>query len=286
MLIIAGAAWFAHAHGASFPLLSPAGPVGLAERSIMLFTFALSGIVVIPVFFLLFYFSYRYRAGHPKARAHHHPEWDHPTRFHEVFWWLIPSLIIAVLAVVAWRSSAFLNPYNPIGAAPALTVEVVALDWKWLFIYPDQGIASVNRLELPAGVPVHFLLTADAPMNSFWIPALGGQIMAMPGMTTQLNLEARATGTYDGASANISGEGFAGMAFAAVSVSPEEFDAWVKEAKSAHRPLDATAYRALAAPSSYVPPTLYSSVSSGLFPSIMMSYMEPSGATTSMMMRM
>ncbi len=159
-----------------------------------------------------------------------------------------------------------------------MTIEVVALDWKWLFIYPDEGIATVNQVEFLAGVTVHFYFTADAPMNSFWIPSLGGQIMVMPGMTTQLNLMSDGTGTYTGRSANISGQGFSGMTFTAKSVSNSDFAAWVTVAKAASSSLDRASYSTLAAPSSYVPVTYYSAVENGLFDSILMQYI----ATSSM----
>ena len=204
LALAAATAWYLH--GASLPVLDPKGPVGAAELRVMIITVLLCAIVVVPVFILLFYFAWKYRAGNTATHVDHSPDWDHDNWVAETIWWLVPAAIIAFLAVLAWQSSYALDPYKPLAsAAPPLTVQVVALDWKWLFIYPEQGIASVNLVEFPADVPVRFELTADAPMNSFWVPSLGGQIMVMPGMQTQLNLMASRVGDYQGASANISG---------------------------------------------------------------------------------
>jgi cytochrome o ubiquinol oxidase subunit 2 len=256
-------------------LLTPAGPVGQGELSVMLLTLLLSAVVVVPVFFLLFYFAWRYRASNPHAKGNHAPNWDHDSVLAEVVWWLVPAFIVLVLSSVAWRSSHELDPYRPLSAAQPLTVEVVALDWKWLFIYPAQGVATVNELEFPAGVPVRFVLTADAPMNSFWIPKLGGQIMVMPGMQTQLSLMANAPGTFDGYSANISGDGFAGMAFAAKAVTQADFDAWVAAVQASSTPLSRERYQSLRAPSAYVKPSTYAPVDLRLYTDIIDALMPP-----------
>jgi cytochrome o ubiquinol oxidase subunit 2 len=271
--LVAAAALLAHARGAAMPIFSPAGPVAAAELRLILATFALSGVVVVPVFVALFSFAWRYRIEGPAAQAEHSPDWDHDSALAEFSWWLVPAIIIAILGYLAWQSAHQLDPYKPLPGGAPLTVDVVALDWKWLFIYPASGVASVNELVIPEGVPVTFELTADAPMNSFWIPALGGQIMVMPGMMTQLNLEADTPGTYDGFSANISGAGFSGMAFKTRAVSPAAFAAWTASAASSS-PLE---YAALAAPSQDLPPATYSGAPGGLLDSIIMGYMEPSG---------
>ena len=255
-------------HWGDMAVLNPAGSIAYEERSVMLITFALCAIVVIPVFFMLFYFAWKYRASNFKTISHHLPEWDH-TRGAEVVTWIVPSVIIALLAVLAWQSSHALDPYRPLKGEP-LTVEVVALDWKWLFIYPDQNIASINLLEIPVDRPVHFELTADAPMNSLWIPQLGGQIMVMPGMQTQLYLSADRTGDFNGFSGNISGDGFAGMAFTARAVSASDFEAWVASAQRSGVPLDDASYSALALPSEYNPVTLYAPVQESLYTDTMM----------------
>ena len=265
--------------GVSVPILQPAGPVAAEELRVMLVTLSLSGIIVVPVFVLLFYFAWRYRDQHPEAQQRHDPNWDHDDLAAEFSWWLVPGIIIAILAVIAWQSSNALDPYKPLKSdVPPLEVEVVALEWKWLFLYPRQGIASVQLLEIPAGTPVHFTLTADAPMNSFWIPQLGGQIMVMPGMTTQLYLMASRTGDFAGYSANISGRGFSSMAFTARAVPPEEFAAWVARVKAASTtPLFWYDYKTLAAPGENAAPRAYSSFAPALYLDIISSYGDMSG---------
>jgi cytochrome o ubiquinol oxidase subunit 2 len=268
--------------GANIPVLEPAGPIAFQERSVIFITLLLCAIVVIPVFVLLFWFAWKYRASSPEAHVQHRPDWDHANIAFEFAWWLVPTAIIAVLSVVMWQSAHALDPYKPIPGNDSLTIEVVALDWKWLFIYPAQGIASLNLLELPQNVPVTFKITADAPMNSFWIPQLGGQIMAMPGMVTQLNLLASKLGTYNGFSANISGEGFAGMTFKVNAVSANDFDAWVQSTQSSSTPLSLAAYTALAEPSEYNSPAQYAPVDGDLYADIVMKYMMPASTTASM----
>lgn len=258
------------------PLLQPAGPVAAQQRSVILLTILLCSLVVIPVFGMLFYVARTFRADSPIARDRL-PAIDEDPRM-ELIWWAVPAVIIGILAVVAWRTSHSLDPYEPLpGSERGLEVRVIALEWKWLFIYPQYGIASVNALKLPAGVPVHFVLTADAPMNSFWIPQLGGQIMVMPGMTTQLYLQADQPGTYGGFSANMSGEGFSSMTFDAEAMPAEAFAQWVAAVlgNPASAPLDRVAYESLARPSSYVPPVQYAPVESGLYDAVVRSFMAP-----------
>jgi cytochrome o ubiquinol oxidase subunit 2 len=273
-LAIAGIATYAYLHGADLSILNPQGPIGQQERWVIVTTVLLSSIVVIPVFFILFLFAWRYRASSSTARAEHEPNWDHDNWLAECIWWLVPTAIIIALSIIAWRSTHTLDPFKQIqGSEPPIVVDVIALDWKWLFIYPEQGIATVNMVEFPANAPVHFYITSDAPMNSLWIPSLGGQIMAMPGMTTQLNLLANKSGTFKGFSANISGDGFAGMTFDAKSVSEDDFNAWVQSVKQGSNPLDDATYAELAQPSEYNPVTYYSSVAGDLFTENVMKYM-------------
>lgn len=279
VFLIGATVWYLST--ADIAILDPAGPIAFFERRVILLTILLSGIVVVPVFGLLFYVAWKYRAGAPAAEAHHAPDWDHDSRAAELSWWLVPSVIIAVLSVVAWVSSYALDPYKPLLAAGGaggdkpLEIQVVALEWKWLFIYPEQKIASVNMLEIPVGTPVHFHLTADAPMNSFWVPRLGGQIMVMPGMSTQLYLRADKAGEYAGASANISGEGFSGMSFIVRAVSKSEFDAWVASVYASSGPLDASVYKVLAASSSYDRPATYSLLHPNLYNETLMHSIDP-----------
>jgi cytochrome o ubiquinol oxidase subunit 2 len=276
LLLVSIAVALTYLHGINFPILQPAGPVAFGERRVIIITLLLCAIVVVPVFVILFSFAWMFRADRPRARHRHLPDWDHHSAAIEASWWLVPTVIVFFLSVLAWNTSHALDPYKPLqGSGDPITVEVVALDWKWLFIYPQLGIASVNMLEIPLEAPVHFELTADAPMNSFWIPQLGGQIMVMPGMMTQLNLLASRTGTFNGFSGNISGDGFSGMAFTAKSVSQADFENWVNAIRVSQNPLTASSYAALERPSEYDPAAYYSSVDADLYSGIMMKFMAP-----------
>lgn len=263
--------------GVNIAVLQPAGPVAAGELRVIIVTLLLCSIIVIPVFVLLFFFAWKYRASAPGVHVHHRPDWDHDNKEAEFFWWLVPTVIIAVLSVVAWKSSHALDPSVQLhGEGEPMTIQVVALDWKWLFIYPQQNIASVNIVEFPENTPIRFELTADAPMNSFWIPRLGGQIMVMPGMTTQLSLLASEIGMFDGFSANISGRGFSGMAFTVKSLSSGDFEQWVQSIRQASStPLTFSAYSALAVPSEYDPVAYFSPVDPNLYTSIIMKFMMP-----------
>jgi cytochrome o ubiquinol oxidase subunit 2 len=238
-------------------LLHPKGQVGTEEKDLIITTVLLMLIVVIPVMILTLFFAWRYRETNPK-KVGHAPRWaDNHTI--ELVVWGIPVLIVLTLAVIAWKSSHELDPYKPLTIngntnVPQLNIDVVALDWKWLFIYPDQGVASLNKLVFPAHKPVAFHITSDAAMNSFFIPQLGGQIYAMAGMQTQLHLIADEPGTYAGISANFSGAGFADMRFDAVATPDEKsFDDWVAEAKASGNNLDLTSFKALASEKQPIP---------------------------------
>lgn len=271
VLIVSLFVAFGYVHRSELVLLTPQGAIAMEEREIIGITILLASFVVVPVFFLLGIFIWKYRFNNPHAVRKHTPDWDHDNWIMEMFWWSIPALIILLLSLVIWRSSHELDPYKPIeGYGAPLTVEVVSLNWKWLFIYPEQGIATVNMVEIPVGRPVRFILTSDAPMNSFWVPSLAGQIMTMPGMKTELNLIASTEGEYAGSSGNISGEGFAGMRFNTVVVSPSEFETWVQSVKGGSAILTHAEYESLALPSKNVAPTFYSEVSANLFDTIVM----------------
>jgi cytochrome o ubiquinol oxidase subunit II len=240
-------------------------------------------IVVIPVFFLLFYFAWRYRDVEGN-HSRYTPNWEHNT-LEEFIWWAVPFAIVGVLAVITWSSSHALDPYQPLAATSTpIVINVVALDWKWLFIYPEQHIATVNYLEIPAGVPIEFHLTADAPMNSLWIPKLSGQIMAMPGMTTELHMEADHSGTFEGLSGNFSGDGFSGMHFPVQAVTLQNFKTWVGLMQESKKTLDSKTYEQLVAPSSDNPPAFYSSVDPGIFTAILDKYIEPPSRSLQAMM--
>lgn len=257
-------------------VLEPAGTVGEKERTLIWLALGLALIVVIPVYVMLFAFAWRYREG-AKKKAVYSPELS-GSRMAETVWWLIPAALITILSAVTWRSSHELDPYRSIasGTRP-LKIQVVAMDWKWLFIYPDQDVASVNFVKFPKDTPLDFQITSDAPMNSFWIPQLGGQIYAMPGMMTQLHLIANRTGSFRGSSANISGKGFSRMTFTAESSSRADYDAWTKSLKGSSEALDVPAYGRLARPG-VSPVRHYSSVKDGLFEAQIVKYLVPSSS--------
>ncbi|MBP7770324.1 MAG: ubiquinol oxidase subunit II [Candidatus Pacebacteria bacterium] len=254
-----------------FPVLDPAGAIGLAERGLMLHAVEFMLIVAIPVYILLFFFAYRYRVGNKKAK--YAPDVEHG-KLEELVWWVVPLEIVLVLGALTWGSTHQLDHKRALEGGPPLQVQVVALDWKWLFIYPQQGIATVNYLVMPTNRPVRFSITADAPMNSFWIPALGGQIYAMTGMATELNLVANEPGVYKGAGANYSGDGFAKMKFVASAVPEADFDAWVAGIKAATGTLSYPAYQELARPTIAEAPSYYAAVEPGLFDAVIMQFMD------------
>ena len=266
--------WFKHSNVQVF---NTAGSVGEKERNLMFFALGLSLVVVIPVFALLFFFAWHYREGNKK-----HAKYSPNLSGHwaaESVWWLIPTILITILSVVAWNSSHALDPYKELSSSKkTMTIQVVALDWKWLFIYPKQHVASVNQFYMPVGTPVKFQITSDAPMNSFWVPQLGGQIYAMPGMATQLNLVADRPGDFHGSSANISGKGFSRMDFTAHAGSEKGFQAWIKNAEQ-HPALTRQAYDKLAKPSEANKVAYYSSPESDLFNQVILKYIVPQTKT-------
>lgn len=255
----------------TFAVLQPSGTIAEDERHLIILASLMSLIVVIPVFILTGLIVWRYRADNHRAK--YQPNWDH-NRVAESIWWLIPGILIAILAVITWQSTHALDPTKAIASnKPTLHVQVIALNWKWLFIYPEQHIATVNHLMLPVGRPVHFDITSDAPMNSFWIPQLGGQIYAMTGMSTQLNLRADKAGDYRGSSANISGSGFARMTFTATAMPETSFQAWLSTTAQKGLPtLDKQSYAALAKPSTGNS-EVYSSVEPGIYQTTVHKYM-------------
>lgn len=234
-------------HDKNIPVLNPTGEIGRQQRDLIVFTVLLAAVVVLPVFTLLAVFSMKYRQDNKKAK--YNPEWSESTKL-EVIWWGIPILIIIVLSIVTWMTSHSLDPYRAIKSdKPALEVQVVALQWKWLFIYPEQKIATVNDLTVPANRPVHFNLSADAPMSAFWIPSLGSQIYSMNAMNSQLNLKANHLGHFKGYNTNINGEGYSKMVFDVPVVSEASFDRWVEKARQSHLSLSESEYEMLARPS-------------------------------------
>lgn len=268
-LAVGGLAFYLQRY--NIPVLMPEGVIADKQRNLIIFATLLGLLVVVPVFIMLFFVALKYREGNTKAK--YSPDWD-SNRWIEGLWWGIPLVIIAVLGVVTWQSSHELDPYRPLDSErKPLNVQVVALQWKWLFIYPDQGIASVNALHMPANTPVNFEITADAPMNSFWVPSLGSQIYAMSGMTSKLHLEANNTGSYDGMSANISGEGFSKMRFKANAMSVADFNEWVAKTQNSPDGLDMARYDTLANPGVEESPSYYVLKKGDLYDTIVMKYM-------------
>lgn len=266
LLLILILAYGRHANF-NMQVLNPKGQIAGRERALIFEAALLMLIVVIPVYLMTFFIAVKYREGNKKAK--YSPDWDGNRKI-EITWWAIPGIIIAILAVITYKSSHDLDPYKSISSAKRpLTVQVVSLDWKWLFIYPKQNIATVNFLELPLGRPVNFEITSDAPMNSFWIPQLGGQIYAMSGMETKLSLIADHPGDYRGSSANISGRGFSEMTFTARAAGQSDFAQWVKYAKMSPLAMNLDAYKQLAQPSTLDQPAYYSSVKVDLFGNIL-----------------
>src|ERR1700722_9754548 len=242
-------------------VLDPHGPVGKAERVILFDSTAIMLAVVIPVIVLTLVFAWWFRAKNKQER--YRPDWGYSGRI-EMIIWSIPALVILFLGGIAWTGSHDLDPPAPLEESKApLDIEVISLDWRWLFIYPHEGIASLNRLAVPAGVPLRFRLTSTTVMNSFFVPQLGSQIYSMPNMVTRLNLEADQSGTFEGLSAMFSGDGFSDMRFDLVSMGSEAFKDWVSTTKTRGGVLDAATFEALARPAKAEGAQTYARVSEG-----------------------
>jgi cytochrome o ubiquinol oxidase subunit II len=247
--------------------LDPHGPIGAAERTILLNATTIMLAVVVPVIVATLAFAYWFRAGNRKAV--YLPDWSYSGSI-EVVVWSIPTLIVLFLGGIAWIGSHDLDPPRAIaGDAAPIHVEVVSMDWKWLFIYPDLNVASVNRLVAPVGAPISLRLTSASVMNSFFVPQLGSQIYTMSGMTTRLNLEADRSGIFPGISAQFSGSGFSDMRFEMAAVAKEDFDKWIAAAHAGGGALDAQSYSALAKPSAAVAPMTFGAVAPDLFENVL-----------------
>ncbi|MCU7646448.1 ubiquinol oxidase subunit II [Pseudomonas piscis] len=256
--------------GCNLIVFNSKGQIATDERNLIILATALMLLVVIPAIVLMFVFAWRYRSTNKRAR--YSPGWASSHRIEAVVWG-VPLLIIVILGIVTWRTTHSLDPYKPIASDnPPLNVQVVATDWKWLFIYPDLGIASVNELALPVHTPVSFTITSDAAMTSFFIPALGGQIYAMAGMQTRLHLIANETGQFRGIAANYNGPGFSDMHFTTQSQTPAQFEAWVQRVRQGPLRLDQQSYAVLARPTLGHPIQHYASVEPGLFQVIVDKY--------------
>ncbi|UYG06573.1 ubiquinol oxidase subunit II [Halomonas sp. M4R1S46] len=259
--------------GCSSALLDPKGQIGEEQRTLILTAFGLMQIVVVPVIVMTLLFAWRYRRSNRDAT--YQPDWAHSNKIEAVVW-LIPCVIIAFLALLTWYTSHSLDPHKPIAADDGqepMEIQAVSLDWKWLFIYPEQGIATVNELAFPEDTPVRFRVTSGSVMNAFFIPRLGSQIYAMAGMDNDVHLIADEPGTYPGRSTNYSGAGFSGMTFDAHVGSEEDFDAWVAEVRESSRSLSfPEEYYALASPSENDEIQYFSEVSPALYESILKSF--------------
>src|SRR5215218_8145677 len=262
--------------GCNAVLLNPSGDIALQQRNLIIVSTVLMLLIIIPVIVFTFIFAWRYRASN--TNAVYDPEWSHSTRL-EVLIWSAPLVIIIALGAMTWLSTHTLDPYRklvridasrpvPAGVKP-LNVEVVSLDWKWLFFYPDYGIATVNEIAAPVDVPIAFKLTSSSVMNTFVVPALAGMVYTMPGMQTQLHAVMNKQGEYDGYSGNYSGSGFSRMHFRFLGVPQDGFDQWVAKVKAQGTPLDRNTYLALEKPSEQEPVRYYASVEDGLYNAIL-----------------
>jgi cytochrome o ubiquinol oxidase subunit 2 len=247
-------------------VLDPVGPVAAQEKQILINSTAIMLAIIIPTMIATVAFAWWFRRGNSKAT--YRPDWEYSGAIEMVVWG-IPLLTIMLLGGITWIGSHQLEPSKPL-ASPnkAINVQVVSLDWKWLFIYPDQGVATVNQLVVPAGTPVKFHLTSATVWNVFWVPQMGTMIYTMPRMTTRLHLQADRPGVYDGLSGHFSGDGFPGMQFKTHALPPQQFAAWAQRARGQGQALDGRAYSELSRPTSYVKPTTYGAVAPGLFDAI------------------
>lgn len=268
--------------GCNFVVLDPSGFVAIQQRDLVVISTILMLVIILPVMALTVLFAWRYRRSNTSAT--YDPEWHHSVRL-ELVIWAAPLMIIICLGAVTWMATHLLDPFRPLQRISATTpvpaqvqplrVEVVALDWKWLFIYPELGIATVNELAAPVDRPLAFRISASSVMNSFYIPALAGQIYAMPGMETQMHAVINESGTFRGFSANYSGAGFSGMHFAFHGLAGGDFDTWVAKVRSAGGKLDRAAYLELERPSENVPVKHFGQVEPNLFKAIINMCVEP-----------
>jgi cytochrome o ubiquinol oxidase subunit 2 len=247
-------------------VLDPRGPVGASEKLILVDAVTVMLTIVVPVILATLGFAWWFRASN--TRATYRPNWDFSGSL-EIIVWAIPALVITFLGGIAWFGSQALDPYRPLQSRlKPIEVEAVSLDWKWLFIYPDEGIATVNQLVVPAGTPVHFKITSASVWNTFFVPQLGSMIYSMARMTTQLNLQADAPGIFRGLSGQFSGDKFSDMHFEVRAVEGDAFHQWVAGARASGSPLDREAYARLAQTADSSPVTTYKAVDPTLFAAI------------------
>ncbi len=258
--------------GCNWDVLDPQGAIGMSEKTLLITSVLLMLLIVVPVIVLTLAVAWHFRAANTKAK--YRPDFNHSLPI-EIVIWVVPCIIILVLGVITWDSTHTLDPYRRIAAGDRkpINVQVVALDWKWLFIYPDLHIASVNEMAMPVGTPVSFNITSDTVMNSFFIPQLGSQIYAMAGMQTRLHLLADHPGTYRGISANFSGDGFSDMNFNAIATDQAGFDAWVQKVRASGAVLDGAAMGKLEQASQDVPVSYFGSVQGDPYEDLVSSFM-------------
>jgi cytochrome o ubiquinol oxidase subunit 2 len=255
-------------------ILDPQGPIGAADTAILIDSVAIMLAIVLPTIVAIFAFAFWFRASNTKAR--YLPNWEYSGRI-ELVVWSVPALTIILLGGVAWIGAHQLDPARAVeGSAKPLTIQAVSLDWKWLFIYPDQRVATINTLTVPAGVPLRFELTSSSVMNVFFIPQFGSMIYTMNGMATQLNLRADRPGTFQGLSAHFSGDGFSDMHFDVHVVPSEQFSKWAQDASRAEKSLDELSYGEIAKPSMKSQPAVYRLADPHLFNSIVTQKLPPS----------
>jgi len=264
--VLTGGALLALTAGCNRGILDPVGPIAAQEKQLLINSTAIMLAIIIPTMIATVAFAWWFRRGNSKAT--YRPDWEYSGAV-EIVVWSIPALTIMLLGGITWIASHNLEPSKPLkSSVPPLKVEVVSLDWKWLFIYPDQGVATVNQLVVPAGTPISFRLTSATVWNSFFVPQMGTMIYTMPRMTTRLNLQADRQGVYDGLSTHFSGDGFPGMQFKVQALQADQFAMWAQDSRGTGTALDAQGYAELSKPTSYVKPMTYGTVAPGLFDAI------------------
>jgi cytochrome o ubiquinol oxidase subunit 2 len=258
-------------------MTAASGPIARAEYELMVQAFGLMLLVVVPVILMTLVFAWRYRAN--GGRGAYRPDWEKSTPI-ELVVWGVPAILILVLGTMVWESTHRLDPYKPLAGDHVTRVEAVALNWKWLFIYPDLGVATVNELAIPVGQPVSLRITSDVAMNSLMIPALVGQIYAMAGMETKLNFQADHTGQFQGRNMQFSGAGFPEQTFGVLSMTATDFETWTGKVRDSDAPLDTAEFQSLSAPSIAEPVRYYTSVPDGFFETILQRHMKMDHAHT------
>jgi cytochrome o ubiquinol oxidase subunit II len=280
LLGLAGFAWLIKVllQGNNVALFNPKGMIAHEQHGLTVLVVAIMLTIAVPALFLFYFTAWKYRESNTNAT--HDPSAGH-SKFLNLSMWLIPSIFMVVLSTIMWSATHRLVPQKQIaGTARPVKIQVISTRWKWVFIYPELNIATVNFIQIPVNTPVQFDLTADeSPMSSFWIPNLGGQLYTMTGMVNHLNLIAGTPGDYPGSSAEINGAGFAGMKFTARASQVEDFDQWVQDVRQSSDVLNAVEYEKLVVPSENHPAAFYSAADSDLYDKVLMKYMGPSGHT-------